>query len=128
MTQIYKELAALALEFAALRQSSKKRWFPPVLWQRAFSMAQRLPAAEICRAIKVHPAYFQKKMILFTSDASDACEPPTFVEVFPGESFSRLTIRVENQWGHKLSIEGASLSSLVPLLAEFLKGGMPCSK
>jgi hypothetical protein len=127
LSQTSNELSALASEFAVIRQGNRKKSFPVTLWQKAMSITQHIPAVEVCRAIHVHPSYFQKKMKLL---ANNLCEPPKFVEVLPCKSLStcRITVCIESRYGHKLSIEGASASSLIPLLAEFLKGGIPCSK
>jgi hypothetical protein len=124
---INEQLIKLASEFAALRQSGKKNWFPDAIWQKAISIAQQLSIAEVCQAIKVHPAYFRKKMPLFASQ--DAEQPITFLELIPPKPKSNImTIHVESSHGHRLSVEGIARSDLTSFLSEFLKGGTPCCK
>ena len=124
---INEQLIKLASEFAALRQSGKKNWFPDAIWQKAISIAQQLSIAEVCQAIKVHPAYFRKKMALFTSQ--DPEQPITFLELIPPKPKSNIMIiHVESSHGHRLSVEGIASSDLTSFLSEFLKGGTPCCK
>jgi hypothetical protein len=61
----------LASEFATLRLSGKKNWFPDAIWQKAVLVAEQFSIAEVCRAIKVHPAYFRKKMALFAPQSEE---------------------------------------------------------
>jgi hypothetical protein len=125
MSKINDQLIELVSEFETLRQSGKKNWFPDAVWQRAVFIAQQLSIAEVCRAIRVHPAYFRKKMTLFSPQNE---EPPiTFLELAPPKP-SVITIHVESSHGHRLSVEGMAVSDLTFVLSEFLKGGMPCCK
>lgn len=122
---INDQVAELASEFSTLRQSGKKNWFPDTIWKKAVFIAQQLSIAEVCRAIRVHPAYFKKKMALFTSLNEET--PITFLELIPTKS-NVIKIHVESSHGHKLSVEGMAISDFTSILSEFLKGGAPCCK
>jgi len=122
---INDQLIELASEFTTLRQSGKKNWFPDTVWQKAVFIAQQLSIAEVCRAIKVHPAYFRKKMDLFTPQSEE--QPITFLELIPPKT-NIITIHVESSHGHRLSVEGIAISDFASVLSEFLKGGAPCCK
>lgn len=122
---INNELIELAQEFATFRQSGKKNWFPETLWQKAVFIAQQLSIAEVCRAIRVHPAYFKKKMVLFPPQSEK--QHITFLELMPPKS-SIITIHIESSHGHRLSVEGMAISDLTCVLSEFLKGGTTCCK
>lgn len=123
-----EELAALASEFFNLRQSAKKQWFSDTVWQKAVAITQKLPFAEVCKAIKVAPAYLRKKAALYLSVNQE--QPITFVELIqPKQEFlSAIKFNIETSCGHKLTVEGATVSCLIPLISEFLKGGSSCSK
>ena len=77
----------------------------------------------VCKAIKVHPAYLRKKISDVTAPKTE--EPLTFLEISPPtkEIINAITINIENSHGHKLTIDGATTSSLIPLVNAFLKGG-----
>jgi hypothetical protein len=122
---INEQLIELASEFATLRQSGKKNWLPDAVWQKAVLIAQQLSIADVCRAIKVHPAYFRKKMALFSPQNED--QSITFVELIPPKP-NIITIHVESSHGHRLSVEGMAISDLTTVLSAFLKGGAPCCK
>lgn len=122
---INNQLIELASEFATIRQSGKKNYFPDAIWQKAFSIAQRLSIKEVCRVIKVHPAYFRKKMGFFKSQIEE--QSITFLELIAHKP-NTITIRIESSHGHKLSVESMAISDLVPVLSEFLKGGASCCK
>jgi hypothetical protein len=122
---INDQLAELALEFASLRQSGKKNWFPDAVWQKAVSIAQQLSIAEVCQAIKVQSAYFRKKMALLAPQSEE--RPITFLELIPPKP-NIITIHVESSHGHRLSVEGMAMSDFASVLSEFLKGGAPCCK
>lgn len=121
---INDQLIELTSEFATLRKFGKKNYFSDNLWKKAVSIAQQLSIAEVCRAIKVHPAYFRKKMALFRSQSEE--QPITFLELIPTKS--TITIHVASSHGHRLSVEGMAISDLPSVLSEFLKGGAPCCK
>jgi hypothetical protein len=122
---LHDQLIELALEFAAIRQSGKKNWFPDAVWQKAVSIAQQLPITDVCNAIQVHPAYFKKKMAHF---APLNQEPPiTFMELIPPKS-NIITVHIESSHGHRLSVEGMAISDFASVLSEFLTGGAPCCK
>ena len=124
---INEQLIKLASEFEALRQSGKKNWFPDAVWKKAVFIAQQFSIAEVCQAIKVHPAYFRKKIPLFASQ--DTEQPITFLELIPPKPKSNIMIiHVESSHGHRLSVEGITSSDLTSFLSEFLKGGTPCYK
>lgn len=117
-----EELIDLASEITMLRRTKQKR-FPKAFWQKAVSIAEKFPLAHVCRAIQVAPAYFRKKIALFSPIASEG--HMTFVELLPPkhEPLNAVTINIEIPCGNKLTIEGAASSCLVPLVSEFLKGG-----
>jgi hypothetical protein len=115
----------LASEFETLRLSGKKNWFPDAIWQKAVLVAQQFSIAEVCRAIKVHPAYFRKKMALFAPQSEE--QPITFLELIPPKP-NIITIHVQSSHGHRLSVEGMAVSDFASVLSEFLKGGVPCCK
>jgi hypothetical protein len=122
---IHDQLIELASEFATLRQSGKKNWFPDAIWQKAISIAQQLSITDVCKAIKVHPAYFRKKMTLFEPAAQ--VSPITFLELIPPKP-NFITMHIESSHGHKLSVEGVAISDFASILSEFLKGGASCCK
>jgi hypothetical protein len=122
---INEELIELASEFATLRQAGKRSWFPDAIWQKAILLAQQLPIPEICRAIKVHPAYFRKKQALLAPKNSD--QSLTFLELTPVKPRT-IAVHVVSSCGHKLSVDGLVMSDLTSILSEFLKGGTPCCK
>ena len=124
----HEELAALASEFSNLRQSAKKQWFSDTVWQKAVTITQKLPFAEVCKAIKVSPAYLRKKAALYLPINQE--QPITFVELIqPKQEFlGAIKLNIETSCGHKLTVEGATVSCLIPLISEFLKGGSSCSK
>ena len=122
---LHDQLIELASEFATLRQSGKRNWFPDAVWKKAVSIAKQLPVMEVCKAIDVHPAYFRKKMALFSSLSQ---EPPiTFLELIPTKPNS-ITMHIESSQGHKLSVDGIAISDFTSVLSAFLKGGSPCCK
>lgn len=122
-----EELIELASEINMLRQANQKR-FPKAVWQKAVSIAEKLPLAHVCCAIQVAPAYLRKKIALFSPIASEGHMP--FVELLPPkhEPLNPVTISIEIPCGNKLTIEGVASACLVPLVSEFLKGGSLCSK
>ena len=124
-TIIHDQLIELASEFATLRQFGKKNRFPNAVWRKAVFIAQQFSIPEVCKAIKVHPAYFRKKMALFAPQNEE--KPITFVELIPPK-LNTIIILVESSHGHKLSVEGMEISDLTLVLSEFLKGGVPCCK
>lgn len=125
---INEELTQLASEFIACRQSSKKNWFPDEIWKKAIIVSKKLPIKVVCRAIKVSPCYFRKKKSDFASLESE--NSMTFLEIPQSQSISPnfITISIETPYGHKLKIDGATTSCLIPILSEFLKGGSQCCK
>jgi hypothetical protein len=124
---VHEELAALASEFSNLRQS-KKKWFSETIWQKAVAITQKLPFAEVCKTIKVAPTYLRKKAALYSSINQE--QPITFIELIqPKQEFlGAIKLNIETSCGHKLTVEGATVSCLIPLISEFLKGGSSCSK
>lgn len=60
---INEKLTELASEFAAIRNDGKKNWFPKSIWNRAFLLAQKMSVEDVCQAIRIKPAYFQKKCL-----------------------------------------------------------------
>jgi hypothetical protein len=124
-TIIHDQLIELASEFATLRQSGKKNRFPNAVWQKAVFVAQQFSVLEVCRAIKVNPVYFRKKMALFAPQSVE--QPITFLELIPPKP-NIITIHVESSYGHRLSVEGMAISDFASVLSEFLKGGAPCCK
>src|SRR5271155_2111736 len=106
----------IASEFATLRQSGKKNWFPDAIWQKAVLIAQQFSIAEVCKAIKVHPAYFRKKMDLFAPQNEE--QPITFLELIPPKP-NIITIHVQSSHGHRLSVEGMEISDFASVLSEF---------
>lgn len=125
---INEELIELASEFAAVRQGSKKNWFPKELWLKAVAIAQKNSLPDVCRAIKVHPAYFRKKMLLLAPLNSD--ESMTFVEIAsPTQKIPGIiTINIETFDGYKLMINDMPTSCLTTILSEFLKERSSCCK
>lgn len=124
---INEELANLASEFAALRQVKKNK-FPKAAWQKAISIAQRLPLIDVCQAINITPAYLRAKIKNLNS--LDSGTPIKFVEVSHPkyEPLSPLTINIETSFGYKLTVQGATTSCLVILLNEFFKESSACCK
>lgn len=59
---IHNQLIELTSEFATLRQSGKRNWFPKAVWQKAVSIAEQFSIAKVCKAIKVHPAYMNTQL------------------------------------------------------------------
>lgn len=114
------ELVELASEFAAERQSNKK-WIPKATWLKAISIAQHIPLKDVCRAINVSPAYFHKKMARLSHP--EFSPDMTFIEISPPkpEPHTIVKVNVETPSGHRMTIEGATVSCIAPLLAEFLK-------
>ena len=56
LNAIHEELSQLASKFSENRQSGKKKWFPNELWRAAITIADKLPVATVCQAIKTTPA------------------------------------------------------------------------
>jgi len=73
-----EELIKLASEITMLRQTNQKR-FPKLVWQKAASIAEKLPLAHVCRVIQVAPAYLRKKIALLSATSSEG--HVTFVEL-----------------------------------------------
>lgn len=119
------QLIELVSEFANLRQSGKKTWFPDAVWQKAVSIAQQLSITEVCNAIQVPQAYFRKKIALFSPLSQET--PITFLELIPSKP-NLITMHIESSHGHRLSVEGIAISDFTSVLSEFLKGGAPCCK
>lgn len=128
LNQIHEELSQLTLKFTEIRQSGKKNWFPDQVWREAITITDKLPIVTVCKAIKVNPTYFRKKMSDFAS--KNIKEPLTFLEIPQRTSTPQnaITINIESSCGHKLKIDGASASCLIPLISQFLKEGIPCCK
>ncbi len=124
---IHEELSKLASEFTALRQSGRNK-YPDDLWKAATEIANRLPLSEVCRAIKVQPAHLRKKISAFIS--KDAKESLTFLEIPQtiNDAPKSISFNIETSCGHKLKIDGATTSHLLPVIDAFLKGGISCFK
>lgn len=125
---VHEELAQLASKLTTIRQSGKKNWFPEEIWESAAIITNKLPISVVCKVLNVHPAYLRKKIADITTAHTQ--EPLTFLEIpqRAREVINAITINIENSHGHKLTIDGATTSSLIPLVNEFLKGGTSCSK
>jgi hypothetical protein len=121
---VHDQLIELVSELAIFRQSGKKNWFPDAVWQKAISIAQQLSITEVCKAIKVHPAYFRKKMALFAPMSQ--VKPITFLELIPPKP--NIIMHIESSHGHRLSVEGMAISDFASVLSAFLKGGESCCK
>lgn len=125
---VHDELFQLVSKFTAIRQSGKKNWFPDDIWKAAATITNKLSISVVCKAINVHPTYLRKKIADFST--TETQEPLTFLEIpqRASEVINAITINIENSNGHKLTIDGATTSFLIPLINEFLKGGSSCSK
>jgi hypothetical protein len=124
---IHNELAALAEEFSAQRQSGNKKRFSEIIWEKAVALARQSSIEEVSQAIKVSSAYLKRKMALLASSDSAM----TFIELpSPKHDYSHtVKINFESSAGHKMIIDGINSSAVVPLLTEFLKeGGFSCFK
>lgn len=125
---IHEELSQLASKFTENRLLGKKHSFPDELWKAAIAITDKLPIAMVCQAIKITPAYLRKKMSDLAS--INTKEPLTFLEITQRAStpLNTITINVESSCGHRLKIDGASTSCLIPLISQFLKEGTSCCK
>ena len=102
-TQILKELAATFAELRAL----KCKAFPKEIWKKTFSLINQIPIEEICRAIKIPPCHFRKKMKSFgdiLEKGSDFVEIKTKNPISP----DLITIELETPTGFKAKIQGSS--------------------
>jgi len=126
--KINEELLQLASEFTAARESKNKNRYPAVIWEKAIKIANKFTIPIVCEAINVNPIYFRKKVSDLNLKNSD--DSLDFFEIQQNKckSISELTIKIETSCGNLLRIEGASPSSLIPIINEFLHGGKPCFK
>lgn len=124
---IHSELVELAAEFAALRRSDNKKWFPEIIWKKAVALAQQSSVSKVCQAIKVPPSYLKRKMTFLAQSESEI----TFVELITPKHQPSHIVRInfESSSGHKMIIDGIESTAVASILAEFLRaGGYPCCK
>lgn len=99
-------LDELAAKFAELR-AVKCRSYPAEVWERAISLTNQFPVAQVSQALSVHPAYFRKKMKDF-GVAFEECSD--FVEIKTKNTISAdlITIELETPTGFKAKIQGSN--------------------